>query len=64
VCSHILAAFRGTESFSSSDHQSLRKAVAAEIKARRSDKQDLTLSTMLADLDAEQFYEERKQGNG
>jgi hypothetical protein len=52
VCSHILAAFRGTESFSSTDHQSLRKAVTAEIKTRLSDKQDLTLSTILADLDS------------
>jgi hypothetical protein len=51
VCSHILAAFRGIESFSSADHQSLRKAVTAEIKTRRSDKQDSTLSTILADLD-------------
>jgi hypothetical protein len=51
VCSHILAAFRGTESFSSADHQSLCKAATAEIKARWSDKQDLTLSTVLADLD-------------
>jgi hypothetical protein len=31
------------------DHQSLRKAVTAEIKTRRSDKQDSTLSTILAD---------------
>jgi hypothetical protein len=38
VCSHILVAFRGTKSFSSADHQSLRKAVTAEIKTRRSDK--------------------------
>jgi hypothetical protein len=53
VCSHILAAFRGTESFSSADHQSLRKAVTAEIKTRRSDKQDSTLSTILADLDCD-----------
>ena len=36
--------FRGTESFSSADHQSLSKAVTAELKARRSDKQDLTMS--------------------
>jgi hypothetical protein len=53
VCSHIIAAFRGTESFSSADHQSLRKAVTAEIKTRRSDKQDSTLSTILADLDCD-----------
>jgi hypothetical protein len=37
VCSHILEAFRGTESFSSADHQSLRKAVTAEIKTRHLD---------------------------
>jgi hypothetical protein len=53
LCSHILAAFRGTESFSSADHQSLRKAVTAEIKTHRSDKQDLTLSTILADLECD-----------
>jgi hypothetical protein len=53
VCSHILAAFRGTKSFSSADHQSLRKAVTAEIKARRSDKQDSSLLTILADLDCD-----------
>jgi hypothetical protein len=51
VCSHIIAAFRGTKSFSSADHQSLRKAVTAEIKTHRSDKQDSTLCTILADLD-------------
>jgi hypothetical protein len=51
VCSHILAAFRGTKSFSSADHQSLRKAITAEIKTCRSDEQDSTLSTILADLD-------------
>ncbi len=38
VCSHILAAFRGTESVSSADHQSVCKAITAEIKARWSDK--------------------------
>jgi hypothetical protein len=53
VCSHILAAFRGTESFSSADHQSLCKAVTVEIKTRRSDKQDSSLSTILADLDCD-----------
>jgi hypothetical protein len=34
VCSHILAAFNGTESFSSADHQSAHKVVTAEIKVR------------------------------
>jgi hypothetical protein len=53
VCSHILAAFRGTKSFSSADHQSLPKVVTAEIKAHRSDKQDSTLSTILLDLDCD-----------
>jgi hypothetical protein len=54
VCSHILAAFRGTESFSSADHQSVRKAVTAEIKYLRTDnKQDSTLSSILADLDCD-----------
>jgi hypothetical protein len=59
VCSHILAAFRGTESFSSVDHQSLCKAVTAEIKACRSDKKDSTLSTILQTwtaIHAKQFY--------
>jgi hypothetical protein len=53
VCSRILAAFRGTESFSSADHQSVCKAVTAEVKSRRTDKQDSTLSSILADLDCD-----------
>jgi hypothetical protein len=51
VCSHILTAFRGTESFSSADHQSVHKAV--ESKSLGTYKQDLTLSSILADLDCD-----------
>jgi hypothetical protein len=52
VCSHILlAAFRGTESFSSADHQSVRNAVTAELNSCRTEKLDSTLSSILADLD-------------
>jgi hypothetical protein len=53
VCSHILAAFRGTESFSSADHKSVRNAVTTELKSRRTEKLDSTLSSILADLDCD-----------
>jgi hypothetical protein len=44
---------RGTESFSSADHQSVCKAVTAEIKSHRTDKQDSILSSILVDLDCD-----------
>jgi hypothetical protein len=53
VCSHLLAAFRGSESFSSTDHQAVRSAVATELKSRRTEKFDSTLTSILGGLDCD-----------
>jgi hypothetical protein len=53
VCSHLLAAFRGPEPFSSTDHHAVRSAVATELKSRRTEKNDSTLTSILAGLDCD-----------
>jgi hypothetical protein len=53
VCSHLLAAFRGVESFSSTDHKSVRAAVMAELKSRRTEKLDSTLTSIFDELDCD-----------
>jgi hypothetical protein len=45
--------FRCTESFISADHKTVRNAVTAELKSRRTEKLDPTLSSILADLDCD-----------
>jgi hypothetical protein len=51
VYSHLLAAFKGTESLSSTDHKSVRTMVMAELKLCRTEKLDSTLTTILEGLD-------------
>ncbi len=53
ACSHLLAAFQGTESFSSTDHKAVRTAVGAELKSRRTVKLDSALETILGELDCD-----------
>jgi hypothetical protein len=54
VCSHLLAAaFRGIESFSSTDHKSIRAVVMAELKSHRTKKPDSTLDFILGGLDCD-----------
>jgi hypothetical protein len=53
VCSHLLAAFRGVEPFSSMEHQSVRTAVTTELKLRRSVQLDSTLDSILGTLDCD-----------
>jgi hypothetical protein len=47
-CSHLLAAFRGVEPFSSMEHRSF---IAAELKVRRSAQLESTLESVLGKLD-------------
>jgi hypothetical protein len=76
VCSHILAAFRGTKSFSSAEAPNSSALLTTSPFARRSLLKSrpaglisrirpclLSSQTWTAIL-AEQFYMERKQGNG
>jgi hypothetical protein len=51
VCSHLLAAFRGTDSFSSTNHKSEQTAVMAEYKSRRTEKLHSTLTNIHVELD-------------
>ncbi len=51
VCSHLLAAFRGVKLFSPEEHQSVRKTVTAELKLCRSALNEITLDSLLKDLD-------------
>jgi hypothetical protein len=53
VCSHLLAAFRGVEPFSSHDHKTVRTAVTTELRSRRSEKMDSTLVSLLSGLDCD-----------
>ena len=53
VCSHLLSAFRGSESFSSTDHKSVRTSVTAELKSRKTEKLDSALTSILEGLDCD-----------
>jgi hypothetical protein len=53
VCSHLLEAFRGVVPFNSADHQAVRASVTAELKSRKTVKDETTLSTLLAPMDCD-----------
>jgi hypothetical protein len=53
VCSQLLSAFRGADSFSSTDHKSIGTVVMAEVKSCRAEKLDSTLTSFLSGLDCD-----------
>jgi hypothetical protein len=68
VCSHLLAAFRGVESFSSTYHKSVRK-LRSQLNSSQVGLRSLIQPLTLSSVDwtvilAKQFYPERRQGNG
>jgi hypothetical protein len=69
VCSHLLAAFQGVEAFSSTEHQSVRTTVTAELKVRKNACHESTLESSLVKMDwtvtpAEPSFEEMKLVTG
>jgi hypothetical protein len=53
VCSHLLAAFRGVEPFSSEEHLPVQKTVIAELKVRKTALNEFTLDSILKGLDCD-----------
>jgi hypothetical protein len=53
VRSHLLAAFRAVEPFSSEEHQSIQKTVTVELKLCKSALNESTLDSILEDLDCD-----------